>query len=399
VTGGPRVAVVLTCYNLGRYLDEAVDSVLAQTFRDFELVIVDDGSDEPETVRLLESYARPRTRIVHSPNRGLSAARNLGIRETTGEYICALDADDILEPTYLEKSIRVLDEDPTVAFVSHWLRAFGDETWEWRPDRCDMVSLLDRNMVNSAALIRREVVSAVGGFDETLTRGFEDWAFWLEVVSRGYRGAIIPEVLFHYRRRPDSMSRRMMVDGTDREFLRWRLERYAADYRRHVVELTATREVPSWNLCREIHDLEAEALREKVDRVERRTRPEREARARIARLEGDVEAARGRIERLEAERAADAETARAQIARLEAERVADVETARARIDRLGAERAAEAERARARMTQLEMQRRGAEAQMANLAAEVAAFRRSASWRLTAPVRLVGAWLQRMRGHR
>src|SRR5262249_6222731 len=132
VTPGPRVAVVLTCYNLGRYLDEAVDSVLAQTFRDFELVIVDDGSDEPQTVRLLESYARPQTRVVHSPNRGLSAARNLGIRETTGEYICALDADDVLEPTYLEKSVRVLDADPTLAFVSHWLRAFGDETWEWR---------------------------------------------------------------------------------------------------------------------------------------------------------------------------------------------------------------------------------------------------------------------------
>src|SRR5262249_57383663 len=89
VTARPRVAVVVTCYNLGRYLDEAMESVLGQTFRDFEIVIVDDGSDEPETVRLLERYARPQTRIVHSPNRGLSAARNLGILETTGEYICA----------------------------------------------------------------------------------------------------------------------------------------------------------------------------------------------------------------------------------------------------------------------------------------------------------------------
>jgi glycosyltransferase involved in cell wall biosynthesis len=339
MTARPRVAVVITCYNLGRYLDETVDSVFAQTFQDFEIVIVDDGSDEPETVRLLESYARPQTRVVHSPNRGLPAARNLGIRESTGEYICALDADDLLEPTYLEKSIRVLDEDPTIAFVSHWLRAFGDEAWEWRPDRCDMVSLLDRNMVNSAALFRRELASAVGGFDETLTRGFEDWAFWLEAVSRGFRGAIIPEVLFHYRRRPDSMSRRMMVDGTDREFFRWRLERHAADYRRHVVELTATREVRSWNLCREIHGLEAEH-REWLDPDVRRWREQ-------------VEALRDKMDR--------------------------------------------AERRTGLLREARTQNECLQAQAARLTAEVAALRASWSWRLTAPLRLVGEWLLGLRG--
>jgi glycosyltransferase involved in cell wall biosynthesis len=400
MTARPRVAVVIPCYNHGRYLDEAVDSVLAQTFQEFEIVVVDDGSDEPETVRLLQSYARPQTRVVHSQNHGLPAARNLGIRETTGEYICALDADDLLEPTCLEKSVRVLDEDPTVAFVSHWLRTFGDETWEWQPERCDLVSLLDRNTVNGAALVRREVVVAVGGFDETLRHGCEDWAFWLEVVSRGFRGAIIPEVLFRYRRRPDSMSRQMMADGSYLGFFRSQFQRYAADYRRHVVELTVAREVRDWELRRAIHDLEAEhrewlepdvrrwreqvqALRTKVDRVEQRARPAREARA--------------RLEQLEAARAADAETARVRIERLEAERAADAETARVRIERLEAERAADAETARARMEHLETQRRGAEAQMANLAAEVAAFRRSVSWRLTAPVRVLGALLLRLRG--
>jgi glycosyltransferase involved in cell wall biosynthesis len=378
MTADPRVAVVITCYNLGRYLDEAVQSVLGQTLRDFEIVIVDDGSDEPETVRLLERYARPQTRVIHSPNRGLSAARNLGIRETTGEYICALDADDILESSCLEKSVRALDEDPRLAFVSHWVRAFGDEAFEWRPDRCDLASLLDQNTVNSAAVVRREIVAAVGGFDETLTRGFEDWAFWLDVVSRGFPGAIIPEVLFRYRRRPDSMSRRMMVDGTYLDFFQYRLERYSAAYRRHAVELAVKRAVPNWNLCRDIHDLEAEfrewlepdvrrwrervdALREKVERVEQRTRPVREARTRVSELEAEVETARARIAQMEAERAADVEAARARIALL---------------DRQG---------------------RGAEAQIANQAAEIAALRRSVSWRLTAPFRYVGAWLLRLKG--
>jgi glycosyltransferase involved in cell wall biosynthesis len=341
VTPRPRVAVVIPCYNLGRYLDEAVDSVLAQTFRDFEIVIVDDGSDEPETMRLLASYSRPQTRVVHSPNRGLPAARNLGIRESTGEYICALDADDILEPTCLEKSARVLDEDPTVAFVSHWLRAFGDETWEWQPERCDLPSLLDRNTVNGTALVRREVVAAVGGFDETLTRGCEDWAFWLEVVSRGFRGAVIPEVLFRYRRRPDSMSRKMMTDDTYLSFYRSLLERFAGDCRRHVIDLTVAHEVRNWELARAIHSLEAE----------RRGYLEPDVR----RLREQVEALRGKVDRAEL-RTGPLREARAHGARLEA-------------------------------------------QVASLAAEVTAVRASWSWRLTAPLRLVGGWLLRLRGRR
>jgi len=91
----PHVSVIVTCYNLGRFLDEAVESVLSQTFQDLEIVVVDDGSTEPETRRLLADYRRPKTSVVHSENRGVSAAKNLGIAHTKGMYICALDADDL----------------------------------------------------------------------------------------------------------------------------------------------------------------------------------------------------------------------------------------------------------------------------------------------------------------
>src|SRR5437867_457309 len=116
----PRVSVVIPCYNLGRFLDEAVDSVLAQTFQDFEIVVVDDGSTDQETQRLLADYRKPGTRVVRSPNRGLPAAKNLGLAETTGPYVCMLDADDRLDPQLLAKSVAALDGDPSVAFVSHW---------------------------------------------------------------------------------------------------------------------------------------------------------------------------------------------------------------------------------------------------------------------------------------
>src|SRR5689334_22074802 len=96
----PRISVIVPCYNLGAYLAEAVDSVLAQTFQDFEIIVVDDGSDEPETQAIVGGFTRPRTRVLRTAHAGLAAARNLGIAEARGEYLSALDADDRLEPAF-----------------------------------------------------------------------------------------------------------------------------------------------------------------------------------------------------------------------------------------------------------------------------------------------------------
>ena len=87
----PKVSVIIPCYNLGQYLDEAVESVLSQTFQDFEIVIVDDGSTDPATQVLLADYHRPRTRLIRAPHAGVSAARNLAIANSDGAYLCALD--------------------------------------------------------------------------------------------------------------------------------------------------------------------------------------------------------------------------------------------------------------------------------------------------------------------
>jgi glycosyltransferase involved in cell wall biosynthesis len=206
MTEVPTVSVVVTCFDLGQYLDEAVSSVLAQTRRDFEIVVVDDGSTDTGTVALLQEYVRPKTTVIRTKNRGLPAARNLGVARTTGRYLCMLDADDRLEPDYLEASVRALDQDPDVAFATHWLRTFGTAVEEWRPTSCDLDALLEHNTVNGAALFRRSAWEAVGGFDETLRGGLEDWDFWLRLVHGGHCGVVIPRVLHHYRRRPDSMS-------------------------------------------------------------------------------------------------------------------------------------------------------------------------------------------------
>src|SRR5438067_5760739 len=162
-SGPPIVSVIITCYNLGEYLDEAVDSILAQTYQDFEILIVDDGSTDPATQALLADYRRPNTRVIRIGHCGVAAARNVGIANVASPYICAMDADDRFDPSYLEKAVPILEHDPSLTFVSCWLATFGDEEWVWKPERTDLPTLLWEDTVLTASLVRREAVLAVGG--------------------------------------------------------------------------------------------------------------------------------------------------------------------------------------------------------------------------------------------
>jgi glycosyltransferase involved in cell wall biosynthesis len=256
----PRVSVLVPCFNQGAFLDEAVDSVLAQTFDDYEIVIVDDGSTDDSTRRKLEGYQRPKTRVLRTRNRGLPAARNAAAAAAGGSVFCALDADDRLEPSWFEKGLAVLDGERSIAFVSHWLDTFGDEQWTWRPERCDLPAMLARNAINGAALVRREAFEAVGGYDERMRDGCEDWDFWLRLIERGFRGAIVPEVLFHYRRTAGSMSRVMLGELEYRAPLQALIDRHADSYRAHLIEVLVSKEVESLALLREIHGLERDHL-------------------------------------------------------------------------------------------------------------------------------------------
>jgi Glycosyl transferase family 2 len=256
----PRLSVLVPCFNQGAFLDEAVDSVLAQTFTDYEIVVVDDGSTDEATRRKLATYQRPKTRVLRTRNRGLPAARNAAAATAAGDVFCALDADDRLEPTWFEKGIAVLDTDPSLAFVSHWLETFGDEHWIWRPERCDLPAMLARNAVNGAALVRRAAFETVGGYDERMREGCEDWDFWLRLIERGFKGTIVPEVLFHYRRTAGSMSRVMLGESEYRRPLHALIEQHAGSYRAHVIDVLVAKEIESLSLLREMHGLERDHL-------------------------------------------------------------------------------------------------------------------------------------------
>src|SRR5947209_4785437 len=151
------ISIIVPCRDLGHYLDEAVSSALNQTRDDFEIIVVDDGSTDEATVRLLDDYRRPRTRVLRTEPRGVCAARNLGAAEARGEVLCFLDADDRMRPRFLERLAGRLEGEPALGFVSCWLRLFGDEVWDWKPERCDLPALLSACTVATAALVRRRI--------------------------------------------------------------------------------------------------------------------------------------------------------------------------------------------------------------------------------------------------
>ncbi len=277
----PRISVIVPCFNQGAYLDEALDSVAAQTCQDLEILVVDDGSTDEATLHILDALHRPATVVVRSGNHGLSAARNLGASRARGEFLCCLDADDRLAPGWLEAAVRLLDEDPELAFVSHWLETFGDERWEWKPTRCDLAMLLDRNTVNGAAVVRRDVFRAAGGFDETMRDGCEDWEFWIRVVARGHRGAIVPETLFHYRRHAGSMSREMHRGERFLQIYADIIGKHPESCARHLPDLVLRRERAIADTATSIQAAEADLRTWLEPAVAERRREVARARARL----------------------------------------------------------------------------------------------------------------------
>lgn len=203
----PRVSVVVPCYNHGAYLDEAVASVLDQTFTDYEILVVNDGSTDPATCALLADYRRPRTRVIHTANQGVAAARNRGISEAAGEYILPLDADDRIGPTYLEQAVVVLDARPNTAVVYCRASLFGEASGAWELPKYTLPHLLLDNQIFSAAVFRREAWRRAGGYSVRMRHGWEDWDFWLRMLGQGGDACQLDETLFFYRIRSDSRER------------------------------------------------------------------------------------------------------------------------------------------------------------------------------------------------
>ena len=239
MTSSPRVSVIVPCYNLGQFLDEAVTSVLEQTYQDFEILVVDDGSTDAATRRILADFDRPRTTVFRTANQGVMAARNFLVERARGTYVCALDADDRLQPRFLEKTVAVLDREPELTFASPRLRTFGEASYLWPLDeRCDLLTLLCEDTIITPALARRSAVVEVGGYDEAMPfQGDEDWDLCISLLEAGHRGTILPDVVFDYRQRQGSIGAICTTGQTHLELMRYMFGKHRASYNTHLLDV------------------------------------------------------------------------------------------------------------------------------------------------------------------
>src|SRR6266850_943847 len=215
---GPLVSVVIPAYNVAPYISETLATVFAQTFSDFEVIIVNDGSpDTEEFERAIMPY-RERVRYLKQENHGASAARNTGLRAALGELIAFLDADDLWSPDYLKEQLKFIDEqgcdlacaDAMIFGVSADAgRSYMDSLMATAPPagRVTFLELVnaDRSLITSGVVVRRELVLEVGLFDEAL-RNAQDFDLWLRLARHGAHLAYQRKVLLSYRSRANSLS-------------------------------------------------------------------------------------------------------------------------------------------------------------------------------------------------
>lgn len=178
----PLISVVVPCYNQAQYLDECLQSVLAQTFQDWECIIVNDGSpDNTEEVAQKWIEKDSRFKYLFQENNGVSYARNFGIENAVGAWILPLDADDKIGEKYLKLAAENFDSDYSIIYCKS--EFFGDKNGDWQLKEFDFKNMLKGNQIFCSAFFRKEYFLKIGGYDTKITYGKEDWEFWIRILK------------------------------------------------------------------------------------------------------------------------------------------------------------------------------------------------------------------------
>ncbi|MBX3385352.1 MAG: glycosyltransferase family 2 protein [Phycisphaeraceae bacterium] len=296
----PVVSFIIPCYNHGRFVREAVESCLKQAGCEPRVVVVNDGSDDGNSKQACDACrGLPGwVEVIHQPNRGLPAARNAGAERAAqhaGDYLVFLDADDTIEHTFarrLSAEIARAGADaasgvgPGVVSHAYCQERLTDKAFGiWTVPAWDPTLLLITNLHPVTALIRRECFEAVGGFDETMRRGYEDWDLWLRFAARSWRGLRVREPLFNWRRHSDTT---MVMEAVTRheELFRSLVAKHADLYSPKLAELVIRSNVL-------LRKADANWLDENLDAIY-----VRDLRARNIELVGEAESARKHAEEL-----------------------------------------------------------------------------------------------------
>lgn len=201
----PFISVVIPCYNDGRYLPETIAKLSLQTYRHFEIIVVNDGSTDQLTLDVLHDLAQKGINVLHKVNGRMSSARNHGVKRAKGTLIAALDADDYFDPSFFEKAVNILAAEPQTAVVSSYIQLFGAYKKLSKPRGGNAYNFLFSNQCPACAMVRKSCWDEVGGYDEAMRYGYEDWEFYIRITQKGWTVHIIPEKLLFYRQTQKSV--------------------------------------------------------------------------------------------------------------------------------------------------------------------------------------------------
>lgn len=195
------VSIIIPCYNYGKYLDETIQSVLNQSVKAHEIIIVSDGAID-NSVEIAKKYP---IIVIEKENGGLASARNAGIKVATGKYIMSVDSDDILRPDCIKEHLKLAGDKKIVTLG---LMAFGSENYTAYPQKATIDKLLKTNVIYSNSLFPKQAWIDVGGFDESsvMRLGWEDREFWLRCLGCGHESVVGTYVGLLWRRHPSTMS-------------------------------------------------------------------------------------------------------------------------------------------------------------------------------------------------
>lgn len=201
----PKLSVIIPCYNQAEYILDAVNSVKESSFKDVEIIVINDGSTnilKEDFNKLLEGYDN--LKIIHQNNLGVCRARNNGIEAASGEYILPLDADDKIAPTYIEQAVKILDENENIGVVYCEAEYFGGKSGKLNLKPATVINMLTQNRIFAASMFRKSDFTKFGGYRPDGELGCEDWDLWLSFIENGYEIYQIPEILFYYRKHPNT---------------------------------------------------------------------------------------------------------------------------------------------------------------------------------------------------
>jgi len=205
--GSGNVSIIIACYNQGAILRETLASLeKVRNANLIEVIIVNDGSSEAETARILDELAETGYCVASQPNRGLGAARNAGIQLAKGEFILPLASDNRLRDVYLNEGVSLLRRNPNIGVIYSDAEYFGERSGRWQVPEFDLLSLIRGNFIGACALFRKKLWEEVGGYDERMPWiGWEDWDFWLHAAYYGASFVHLPKVGFDHRVQNDSL--------------------------------------------------------------------------------------------------------------------------------------------------------------------------------------------------